>query len=225
MTLRGSPWALTTLFFFLMVGVIVPYLIWGELFEEILGADAGRTWLESYGHWAWAAGIGLLISDILLPIPGTVVMSGLGWIYGWFLGGLIASFGSFLSGIVAYLLCRWLGQPVARWIAGEKGLARGETFFSNQGSWIVALSRWTPVLPEAVACLAGMVRMRWSTFVLSLACGSLPLGFVFAAIGDLGQASPYWAVVLSALLPLVLWSVVWRSLVRRKNKGEPSPQA
>lgn len=218
MTFRGSPWALAGLFILLTIGIIVPYLIWGELFESILGANAGRTWLEGYGKWAWAAGIGLLISDIVLPIPGTIVMSALGWMYGWFLGGLIASLGSFLSGIVAYLLCRLLGQPVARWIAGEKGLQKGEAFFSNQGSWIVALSRWTPVLPEAIACLAGLVRMRWSTFVLSLACGSLPLGFIFAAIGDLGQASPYWAIILSAFLPLVLWGVVWKFLVHRKIK-------
>jgi len=62
-----------------------------------------------------------------------------------------------------------------------------------------------PVLPEAVACLAGLVRMRWSIFILSLACGSLPLGFAFAAIGELGQSSPTWAMILSALLPVTLW--------------------
>ncbi len=67
-----------------------------------------------------------------------------------------------------------------------------------------------------------MVRMRWSTFALSLACGCLPLGFVFAAIGDLGQANPYWAIILSAFLPLILWGVAWRFIVHRNAKNSIS---
>jgi len=61
------------------------------------------------------------------------------------------------------------------------------------------------VLPEAVACLAGLVGMPWRTFVVALACGSVPLGFAFAAIGHLGQSSPLWALGLSAMVPAVLW--------------------
>jgi hypothetical protein len=47
--------------------------------------------MESYGSWAWAAGIALLVSDIVLPVPSTVVMSALGWMYGWWIGGLICA--------------------------------------------------------------------------------------------------------------------------------------
>jgi uncharacterized membrane protein YdjX (TVP38/TMEM64 family) len=170
--------------------------------------------MEGYGAWAWAAGIVLLVADIVLPVPSTVVMSALGWMYGWWIGGLICSAGSMLSGIVAYGACRWLGRGAARWIAGEEGLRRGEEIFEKSGGWLVALSRWMPVLPEAVACLAGLSRMRRRVFFPALVCGSLPTGFAFAAIGHLGQSEPGWAMALSCIVPVVLWLGAARWLKR-----------
>ncbi|MDZ4402001.1 VTT domain-containing protein [Prosthecobacter sp.] len=197
-----------------LAGIIVPFVIWGALFDEVLSLEGARKWMEGYGDWAWAAGIALLISDIVLPVPSTVVMSALGWKYGWWLGGLICVAGSMLSGIIAYASCRWLGRGAARWIAGEDGLQRGEEIFEKRGGWLVALSRWMPVLPEAVACLAGLSNMRWRVFLPALGCGSVPLGFAFAAIGHLGQSEPGWAIALSCLVPVLLWLGAARVLRR-----------
>ncbi len=189
----------------LLAAVIVPFLIWGEAFEAVFSLEGAREWMEGFGAWAWVAGVALLVGDIVLPVPGTVVMSALGWMYGWFWGGLAAAGGSVLAGMTAYAACRWLGRPAARWIAGEDGLERARQLFAKNGGWLVAVSRWLPVLPEAVACLAGLARMRWRTFWLALVCGSVPLGFAFAAIGHLGQSSPALALALSALVPAGLW--------------------
>lgn len=211
---RRGAFALAVLVLLLLAGIIVPFLVWGEKFDAVLSLEGAQAWMRHYGAWAWLAGIVLLIADIVLPIPSTVVMSALGWMYGWLLGGVIAAAGSFLSGLVAYAACRWLGRSAARWIAGEAGLQRGEDLFAKRGGWLVALSRWMPVLPEAVACLAGLVRMRWRTFVLSLACGSVPMGFAFAAIGAVGQDHAGLAIALSAVVPVVLWLAAQRFLRR-----------
>lgn len=202
----------------LLAAVIVPFLIWGERFEAALSVEGTRQWLEGFGAWAWLAGIGLLVADIALPIPGTVVMSVMGWMYGWFWGGLISAAGSMLSGTVAYGLCRLLGRPVAVRIAGADGLEQAHALFEKNGGWLVAVSRWLPVLPEAVACLAGLARMPWRTFWVALLCGSLPLGFAFAAIGHLGHESPAGALLLSAVLPAGMWWVArrWRSVQSSK---------
>lgn len=206
---RSHWWLLILL---LLAGIIVPFMIWGEHFDAALSLDGARAWMERYGQWAWLAGVLLLCADIVLPIPSTVVMSALGLIYGCWLGGLIAAFGSALSGVVAYGACRALGHRAALWIAGEDGLAKGERLFARHGGWLVATSRWMPVLPEAVACLAGIVRMPWRTFLAALVCGSLPLGFGFAAIGALGASSPGLAMALSAIVPVLLWLLARRLL-------------
>jgi uncharacterized membrane protein YdjX (TVP38/TMEM64 family) len=198
----------------ILAGIIVPFVIWGAWFDSVLSLEGARKWMEGYGSWAWAAGIALLVSDIVLPVPSTVVMSALGWMYGWWVGGLICAAGSMLSGIIAYAACRWLGRGAALYLAGEDGLRRGEEIFEKRGGWLVALSRWMPVLPEAVACLAGLSRMRRRVFLPALACGSIPTGFAFAAIGHLGHSEPGWAITLSGIVPVVLWLAAARVLKR-----------
>ncbi|MFN0076385.1 MAG: TVP38/TMEM64 family protein [Prosthecobacter sp.] len=206
--------SLILLILVIFAGIVVPFVIWGAQFDAALSLEGARQWMAGYGAWAWAAGIVLLIADIVLPVPSTVVMSALGWMYGWWLGGLICAAGSMLSGIIAYAGCRWLGRGAALWIAGEAGLRRGEEIFEKRGGWLVALSRWMPVLPEAVACLAGLSRMRWRVFLPALVCGSVPTGFAFAAIGHVGQSEPGWAMALSCIMPVLLWLGAARVLRR-----------
>jgi uncharacterized membrane protein YdjX (TVP38/TMEM64 family) len=145
-------------------------------------------------------------------------MSALGLVYGWFWGGVASVFGSVLSGVIAYGLCRKFGHRAALWLAGEEGLAKGEALFqSERGGWLVALSRWMPVLPEAVACLAGLTNMPWRTFITALIAGSIPLGFAFAAIGALGLERPGTALALSALIPVALYALAAWVLRKRKR--------
>lgn len=189
----------------LAVFVIVPFLVWGDWFTELLSEDGSIELLRNYGPWAWAVGILLLIGDLFLPLPATVIMAALGYLYGPVWGGLLSAFGSFLSGLLAFGLCRSLGRKGALWILGEKDLEKGERTFRKNGGWIVAISRWLPVLPEIVACMAGLNQMRWRNFTIALACGSIPLGFVFAYIGYTGIEHPLFALIVSAGLPPLLW--------------------
>jgi uncharacterized membrane protein YdjX (TVP38/TMEM64 family) len=197
-----------------LLGAIAPYLIWGEALEAAFSVEGARAWMAGYGAGAGLAGVGLLVADLLLPIPSTLVMSALGLAHGAWLGGLYAAVGTMLAGLVAYGLSRWLGRPLARRLAGEEGLRRGEELFERGGAWLVAGSRCLPILPEAVACLAGLHRMPFRTFLLALACGSVPTGFLFAAIGALGQAEPAWALGLSVIFPVALWLAARRWLPR-----------
>lgn len=205
----------------LLAFIIGPFLIWGSWFERMLDLQGAKAWMESLGSWAWAGGVLLLVSDLVLPIPGTVVMSALGLVYGWFWGGVLSTVGSILAGLVAYGLCRRFGRRPAVWLAGEEGLAKGEAVFqSGRGGWIVALSRWMPVLPEAVACLAGLTKMPFRVFFVALLSGCVPLGFCFAAIGALGVERPTLAVALSALIPVSLYAVATGVLRVNRRKRE-----
>jgi uncharacterized membrane protein YdjX (TVP38/TMEM64 family) len=198
-------WLLITALLVLIIG---PFCIWGEWFEKMFDLQGAKAWMESLGTWAWVGGIALLISDLLLPVPSTVVMSALGLVYGWFWGGIASVAGAVLAGLVAYVLCRKFGHRPAIWLAGEEGLAKGAALFRSQrGGWLVALSRWMPVLPEAVACLAGLTKMPFRVFFVALLSGCVPLGFTFAAIGGLGVERPGLAITLSALVPVALYGV------------------
>jgi len=186
----------------------VPFLLFGGEFDEWFAGEGAVAWLRGHGSWAWAAAVLLLVSDLVLPVPATAVMAALGIIYGPVTGGLIGAAGSWLSGAVAYGLCRAAGRPAALRLAGAEGLARGERFFERSGGWAVALSRWLPLLPEVVACMAGLTRMPAGRFLAALACGSLPMAAAYAAIGHAGAEHPALALAASAVIPLLLWAAV-----------------
>lgn len=209
------------LLWFLLLSALIlgVWAVWGGGMEERFTLEGSVAYLERSGPYAWLAGWLLLLSDIVLPVPGTVVMSALGFLYGTLLGGLLAAAGSMLSGITAYGICRVMGERGARRILGEKDYRRGHDWFEHGGGWLVCLSRALPILPEVVACTAGLVRMPFKRFAVALACGSLPMGVVFAAIGSAGHDRPGLAMALSLALPALLWTVA-RLLIRRLEKRE-----
>jgi uncharacterized membrane protein YdjX (TVP38/TMEM64 family) len=196
----------------LAVLLCIPFAIWGDEFMRWFTGDAAVQWIRSWGVWGWLAVIALLVSDLILPIPATPVMSAAGYLYGTFLGGVLSACGSFAAGLAGYGLCRGFGRGIAIRLAGEREIADHETLFQRSGPWLVAASRWLPLLPEVVSCLAGLTRMPFRIFAISLACGSLPMGFVYAAIGAAGQENPTLVILLSVAVPPLLWLIARRWL-------------
>lgn len=201
---------------FLTLSFVVPFLIWGSAFEDAFPRDG--EWLREWGKWAWLIAILLLIFDLLLPIPGTAVMVTLGLVYGPVLGGVIGSFGSITSGYLAYILCKKYGRRVAVRIAGLQALEKSEKIFQKTGAWLVVLSRWLPVMPEVIACMAGLSRMPTRLFLASLATGSIPLAFVFSVIGASSQENPRLTFILSVLAPVVIWLCVRPIFMKKTSK-------
>lgn len=193
---------LFSLFLALALVLMIPFLCWGDAFNQWFSGEAGVRWLRGWGAYGWLAVIALLVADVFLPIPATPVMSAAGYLYGTVTGGVVSAMGSFLAGLLAYGLCRQFGRGTAVWLAGEADLARADQLFRRSGPWLVALSRWMPLLPEVVSCLAGLTRMPFGPFALALGCGCVPMGFAYAAIGAAGQGHPALPVLRSQLLDL-----------------------
>jgi uncharacterized membrane protein YdjX (TVP38/TMEM64 family) len=191
----------------------LPFVLWGQDFMLWFSRDAAVAWIRGCGPWGGLAVIGLLVADLFLPIPATPVMSAAGYLYGFWTGGALSALGSFAAGMTGYLLCRGFGQRIAARLAGEKELSDHHTLFQRFGPWLVAASRLLPLFPEVVSCLAGLTRMSPRVFMSALACGAVPVGFLYAGIGAAGQRHPGLALGLSLLIPPVLWLLV-RPLLR-----------
>ncbi|WKN33047.1 VTT domain-containing protein [Porifericola rhodea] len=200
---------LLLIFIGLAVLVLIPFAIWGDHVDDFFTQIATVEWLRGYGEWAWLPAILLLMGDLLLPLPATVIMSALGIIYGPLLGGLISALGSFGAGSLGYELCRKLGKPATKRLLGEKGWYKGVKISKKIGGVLVAVSRWTPVLPEVVACMAGMLKMSRTKFYIALGCGTLPLAFTYAWLGYYGADAALLTLLAVALLPLLLWLALY----------------
>lgn len=204
-----------TIILVLAICVILPFLLWGDQIESLLVVDPSAGTLANQDHWAWAAGIGLLVADIVIPIPTTSIIAGLGIIYGPMLGGGVAILGSMLSAFIGYWLGRIFGRPIARRFAGNR-LAEGDQMILKYGGWIVAASRWLPVLPEVISIVAGAHRMPFTLFTLSALCGVIPFSLAFATLGHVGSDAPIITLVVAAIVPIILWLVLQASGYTRR---------
>lgn len=209
---------------FALVGLAVsPILIFGDTIDEQFGGEKGVELLEACGHWAWMVGIGLIVGDLVLPVPTPAVLATLGLMYGVLLGGIIGGIGSCLAGLVGYVGCRLIGQRAATFLVGEDTLAGLRRFFDKYGGAAIAFSRWLPILPEGLTCLAGLSRMPFRSFMPPLALGSFAMSFAFAGLGSAYQDRPALGILLSAAIPLALWPVIHRALKRSKPAAAPAP--
>ena len=178
--------------------------------------------LRENPEWGGLLVIGLLMIDLLLPVPGTVVISAVGFVYGPMAGGVIATVGLLFAAIAGYLVGRWIGVSRAAAWMGEDDLARARRWLDQGGVWMVCLSRGLPMLPEAISCTAGLVKMSFLRFVLAALCGCIPMGFGFAWIGWSGRENPLIAIVLTFVIPATLWTAatLFRRAGARKRSGE-----
>lgn len=193
------------LWFLLLAGLVLgTWLLWGGGWDRAFTFAGSVKWLESAGPWAWAAGILLLVGDLVLPVPGTIVISALGYLYGTLIGACVAAVGLMLAGMLGYGVGRLFGETFARRWLGDGDYEKGKVLFERRGGWVVAMSRALPILPEVISCTAGLVRMPFRRFLLALSCGSVPMAFLFAAVGSAGREAPVWAFALSLLIPAVL---------------------
>ncbi|MFO8014734.1 MAG: VTT domain-containing protein [Phycisphaerae bacterium] len=186
---------------------LLGFELWGEDFERLFNQEACAAWFARIRPWAWAAAVGLLVVDLFLPVPATGVMAALGSVYGPVVGALVGATGSALAGFLGYGLARAGGRPIARWIAKPDELARFQRFFDRWGGVAIILSRFLPILPEVVAVLAGLARMRLRRFALALLLGTVPTAALFAWLGHASRAEPAWGMVVAVVVPLLLWPV------------------
>jgi uncharacterized membrane protein YdjX (TVP38/TMEM64 family) len=194
---------------------LLGFIAFGLVLFFVLGdALVERSWLDAFGSWVWLVGAGLIVADIVLPIPTTLVITVMGQKYGPMLGGLIGVLGSCSAGVIAYSLTRMLGPRFARWLLADE-LASAEKFFAEKGAFAVACSRWLPLLPEAISCMAGLARMPFGKYCLALLSGAVPMCFAYAALASTSD-NEMVPLLISILLPIPIWWLAAR-LLRGKS--------
>ena len=213
---------LLLLILFLVLTLGLPFMLFAGRFDLLLAGDAAVAQLREYGAWAWLVAIGLLLSDLLLPVPTSAILAALGILYGPLVGGAVGVAGLFTGGLLGYVACRLFGRKLAERLAGSAGLNQAERLFARAGGWIVAFSRWLPLLPEVISCLAGLVKMPVATFCAALLCGALPVAYAYAVLGHLGAGNPTVTLLASAAAPLVLWALFGPLIKRWSGAGSES---
>ena len=135
------------------------------------------------GPWtAGVLGVGLLIADVVLPVPSSGVMVVHGAVHGLMMGSVLSLIGGTGATVVAFLLGRRSRATLER-LAGPEQQARATVLLDRFGVWAVLLTRPVPVLAETVAIMAGTGRLRWEQAAWAGALGTLLPAIGYAAVG------------------------------------------
>lgn len=224
-TVRPSApwWRLTALAFALLVAVLLPFALWGDALEA-----AAPGWLEAHDGRMWLAtiGIALLVVDVLLPVPSSVVAVALCWGLGPVAGGAAVAIGGFLAFVAGYGLGRLLPEArLRRWI-GPALWDRVRGGADRSTGWWIVLARPLPVLAELSAVMAGVWRLPMRRTFAQAALASIAMGALYGGSAWLGARAPGAAATLLALLvlPATFWCA-HRLWLRRLGAAAPSTVA
>lgn len=199
---------------------IVPFLLLGGRIDEWF-AKWSETSTDPVA--ATLVIVGLLSSDIFLPIPSSMVSTLAGSQLGWLLGTLASWLGMSVGAVLGFALARWMGPTFTRWFVKEQSLTRMKQLSERFGPSVIVLTRGLPILAEASVLLMGLERMSWQRFLAPLLLANLGLSLVYALFGDFARQydSFPFAIAVSILLPVLVALAVQRWLPTQEAESRP----
>jgi uncharacterized membrane protein YdjX (TVP38/TMEM64 family) len=195
----------------LLVLLLAMFGVAEALHVPLLSGDPA-PWLGRGGPAAAALGVGLLVVDVLLPVPSSLVMVAHGALFG-ALGGTLLSL---VGGTAATLVAFGLGRRGGPWIerhtsAAER--ARADALVARWGALAILVTRPVPLLAEVTALMAGTSRtLRWGRVAAAAVAGTAPAALLYALTG--ANAAGLDSAFLMFGLVLAVAGVFW--LVGRK---------
>lgn len=172
------------IFFSMIAFLLVTFLI-GEALQIPLLTDPSAA-LSDRSLRTALIGAGLLVSDVLLPIPSSLVIMLNGKVFGAALGTVISLAGTMGSSLVGFYIGR-CGGPLLDRIMSPEEHARGNAMLTKWGPLAIIITRPIPLLAESVIVMAGTSLMSWRTMLLASIAGNIPACAIYAAAGAATQ--------------------------------------
>lgn len=166
--------------------------------------------LERGGMAAGVLGVGLLIADVVIPVPSSLIMTTQGAIFGIAGGTVLGMIGGVGATLVGFAMGRRGSRFIQRFVGGDEG-AQSARLLQRHGTLAILATRPLPVLAEATAIVAGSTAMTWRQVTIGAVVGCLPAATLYSIAGASATslASGIMVFVLVILLAGVFWAVGW----------------
>ena len=192
------------------VGLIVFFTILFVIVEALgvpLLTDP-TPWMKHGGIVAASLGVGLLIADVVLPVPSSLVMVAHGALFGVVVGTLLSLLGSVGAALFGFAIGRRGGRLLEKTVTPSER-SRANDLLARWGALAIVVTRPIPLLAETVAIMAGASSLSWSSVAVASLVGSLPPALLYAltgaAVANFQNTSLMFGVVL--LVAGLFWLV------------------
>lgn len=190
---------LLVLLFFLAVFLIA------ELLNPSLLADTAN-FMNASTIGVALLGVVLLVADILLPVPSSLIMIANGALFGIVAGALLSLFGSLSAALIGFFIGRRGGRLLARVVPLEER-DRADRLLEKWGWLAIIVTRPVPLLAETTAVMAGASSIGWRQMTLAAFAGSLPIAVLYALTG--ATAANFDNAVLTFGFVLLMAGLFW----------------
>ena len=186
--------------------VIGPFLLFGAKLEGAVVPVLG----DGFGYLQAILIILLLASDILLPVPSSLIATYSGAAFGLVTGAIITWVGLMFAAIAGLILGRGIGAAVVTRVFSTDEMTQARRFFETYGATGLVLTRPVPVLAEVAAFGAGLGYYPMPRYLVIMGLANAGLSIVYANLGTQAQASGSLLILLGAsilvpLIALVCW--------------------
>jgi uncharacterized membrane protein YdjX (TVP38/TMEM64 family) len=181
--------------------------------------------LERGGAAAALLGVGLLLADVVIPVPSSLIMTTQGAVFGIAGGTLLGMIGGVGATLVGFGMGRRGSRVIQRFVGADEG-AQSHRLLQRHGTLAILATRPLPVLAEATAIVAGSTPMTWRQVTTGAVVGCLPAAALYSIAGASATslASGVMVFVLVIGLAGVFWGVGWwieRRLERKTTAADP----
>jgi len=195
---------------------ILPFLGFGNWLEGQV-----KSWLDPPPATAVVAAltVAVLASDILLPVPSSLVSTAAGAHLG-IVGATAASWlGMTLGAVVGYYLARIWGRALAERLSTAADLARLDNLAGRYGIGTLILTRPLPVLAEAAVLLVGVAQLPVRRFLPAVLMSNLGIALVYSVLGHLAYGEEQLPLALGASIALPILAATMTRWWLRKRDG------
>jgi uncharacterized membrane protein YdjX (TVP38/TMEM64 family) len=178
-------------------------------------------WMKHGGVVAASIGVGLLIADVLLPVPSSIVMVAHGALFGVLWGTMLSLLGSVGAAMFGFAIGRRGGVLLERVVTPAER-ARASSILARWGTLAIIVTRPVPLLAETVAIMAGASTMSWRAIIVASIAGSLPPSLLYAltgaAVANLQNTALMFGIVL--LVAGLFWLIGIRFSHKEAQKAQ-----
>lgn len=208
------------------VAIIVGALYLMGVHRQILDL---LQWVERQGAWAAIMFIAIMALAIVLLLPGVLLTTGAGFVFGVVEGTVYVVVGTTIGAAFAFLIARYfLGQRAHIYIQKRMGLLAVSQEMAPHGWKVVLLTRLIPFFPGKLSnFLFGLTHFSFWGFVMGTFVGVIPfslhnvyLGSLTADLSTLGARESArtpleWAIYGAGFVGTVVAVVFFNRLARR----------
>jgi uncharacterized membrane protein YdjX (TVP38/TMEM64 family) len=152
----------------------------------------------------------LLFADLFIAVPTLTITILSGYFLGHAYGSVAALTGILFAGVCGYALSYFYGNTILGFLVKDEN-KRQEAInaFQKHGFVMILLSRAMPILPEASACLSGMTRMPFITFLMAWLICSVPYVLIATYAGSISSIDNPKPAILTAIGITAFFWVTW----------------